>query len=73
LRFGLGNRRARRRQCDAQFFQHLAGVLAQQRRRPGVPIIFTAKPMFGTLPSTGWSISMRMARWRPCSLSKASG
>ena len=39
----------------------------------GVPESFTAKPMLGTLPSTGWSISMRMPRTFACSLPKASG
>ena len=39
----------------------------------GVPDSFTAKPMLGTLPSTGWSISMRIWRACACSLPKASG
>jgi hypothetical protein len=39
----------------------------------GVPDSFTAKPMLGTLPSMGWSISMRMLRALACSLPNASG
>src|SRR5260221_486031 len=44
-------------------------------RRPcwGVPSILTGKPMFLTLPSMGWSISMHMPRCWPCSPSKACG
>src|SRR5690606_6484384 len=39
----------------------------------GVPSIFTGKPIFLTLPSMGWSISMHMRRCTPCSPSNASG
>ena len=62
---------------QAELRQDLVGVLAEQRRVAadlgGVPESFTGKPMLGTLPSMGWGTSMRIARCRPCSLSKASG